>query len=248
MDWWSQVSLYHMGCKVASSKEGLEEVIFLYKVCPGACPKSYGVNVARLAGMPESILQRASTCSAELELSFEKRNSQAAFKLLKELGCSLEKMEPTLWNDCCHCGWMLRSWLLPQPDSHTGAYHPWYLQLTIEVDVAFVSLWLLLGNFRRMWVVAADDYGAIWQFYLEPISILDLCLTVRIWSIPCTTVPFLCIIGEVRIWTRFWTWLWFLSEIRRLSLFRICKQMYTDAIARKHNTSTNYKELNLIIY
>lgn len=80
-----------MGCKVASSKEGLEEVIFLYKVCPGACPKSYGVNVARLAGMPESILQRASTCSAELELSFEKRNSQAA--LLQELGRSLEKME-----------------------------------------------------------------------------------------------------------------------------------------------------------
>lgn len=96
------MALYHMGCKVASSKGGLEEVTFLYKVCPGACPKSYGVNVARLAGMPESILQRASTCSAELELSFEeKRNSQpvialedpVAFKLLKELGHSLEKIE-----------------------------------------------------------------------------------------------------------------------------------------------------------
>lgn len=83
-----------MGCKVASSKGGLEEVTFLYKVCPGACPKSYGVNVARLAGMPESILQRASACSAELELSFEeKRKDPVSSKLLKELSHSLEKID-----------------------------------------------------------------------------------------------------------------------------------------------------------
>lgn len=90
-----------MGCKVASNKGGLEEVTFLYKLCPGACPKSYGVNVARLAGMPESILQRASACSAELELTFDERNSesvktledQVACKLLKELGHSLGKIE-----------------------------------------------------------------------------------------------------------------------------------------------------------
>lgn len=28
----------------------MEEVTFLYRLRPGACPKSYGVNVARLAG------------------------------------------------------------------------------------------------------------------------------------------------------------------------------------------------------
>lgn len=39
-----------MACKVGKGVEGVEEVTFLYRLKPGACPKSYGVNVARLAG------------------------------------------------------------------------------------------------------------------------------------------------------------------------------------------------------
>lgn len=39
-----------MACKVGNGVGGLEEVTFLYKLTLGACPKSYGVNVARLAG------------------------------------------------------------------------------------------------------------------------------------------------------------------------------------------------------
>lgn len=87
-----------MGCKVASTKGGLEEVTFLYKLCPGACPKSYGVNVARLAGMPESILQRASARSSELESSFEQRRNYQPLhgsivcKLYKALGHYLENV------------------------------------------------------------------------------------------------------------------------------------------------------------
>lgn len=45
-----QVSLCHMGCRVGKGIGGVEEVTFLYRLTPGACPKSYGVNVARLAG------------------------------------------------------------------------------------------------------------------------------------------------------------------------------------------------------
>lgn len=37
-------------------EEGGEEVItFLYKFIEGACPKSYGFNVARLAGIPQQV-------------------------------------------------------------------------------------------------------------------------------------------------------------------------------------------------
>ena len=43
------------------------QVTFLYKLAEGACPRSYGVNVARLAGLPESVLQRASNFSADME-------------------------------------------------------------------------------------------------------------------------------------------------------------------------------------
>lgn len=39
-----------MGCQVGEGTGGVEEVTFLYRLTPGACPKSYGVNVARLAG------------------------------------------------------------------------------------------------------------------------------------------------------------------------------------------------------
>lgn len=91
-----QVSLYHMACKVAATKGGSEEVTFLYKLSPGACPKSYGVNVARLAGMPEPILQRAGVRSAELELLFEQSGNSAvmnsATALLKDLGKVLEDL------------------------------------------------------------------------------------------------------------------------------------------------------------
>lgn len=39
-----------MACQVGEGIGGVEEVTFLYRLTPGACPKSYGVNVARLAG------------------------------------------------------------------------------------------------------------------------------------------------------------------------------------------------------
>lgn len=40
-----------MACQVGNGIGAVEEVTFLYRLTPGACPKSYGVNVARLAGM-----------------------------------------------------------------------------------------------------------------------------------------------------------------------------------------------------
>jgi len=44
-----------------------ENVTFLYKFSPGSCPKSYGMNVARLAGLPESVVKRASEMAQEFE-------------------------------------------------------------------------------------------------------------------------------------------------------------------------------------
>lgn len=40
-----------------------ETVTFLYKYTAGACPKSYGFNAAKLAGMSHSIIKRAYTVS-----------------------------------------------------------------------------------------------------------------------------------------------------------------------------------------
>ncbi|CAL5081395.1 unnamed protein product [Urochloa decumbens] len=69
----TKVALCHMACQVGEGEGGLEEVTFLYRLTPGACPKSYGVNVARLAGIPASVLQRANEKSNDFEANYGKR-------------------------------------------------------------------------------------------------------------------------------------------------------------------------------
>jgi len=44
-----------------------ETVTFLYKLSEGACPKSYGFNAARLAGVPSVITKRAHEIASRME-------------------------------------------------------------------------------------------------------------------------------------------------------------------------------------
>jgi DNA mismatch repair protein MutS len=48
-------------------KEWHEEIIFLHKVRPGAADRSYGIQVAKLAGLPTTVVARASEVLALLE-------------------------------------------------------------------------------------------------------------------------------------------------------------------------------------
>jgi DNA mismatch repair protein MutS len=48
-------------------KEWGEEIIFLRKIVPGGCDDSYGIQVARLAGIPKQVLDRSREILAELE-------------------------------------------------------------------------------------------------------------------------------------------------------------------------------------
>lgn len=43
------------------------EVVFLHKIMPGPADKSYGIHVAKIAGLPHELLQRAATILAALE-------------------------------------------------------------------------------------------------------------------------------------------------------------------------------------
>jgi DNA mismatch repair protein MutS len=45
------------------------EVVFLHEVVPGAADRSYGLQVARLAGLPAAVVERARTILSELERS-----------------------------------------------------------------------------------------------------------------------------------------------------------------------------------
>ncbi|HET6371353.1 MAG TPA: DNA mismatch repair protein MutS, partial [Nitrospiria bacterium] len=48
-------------------REWNDEVIFLRKILEGGCDKSYGIQVARLAGLPEAVIDRAKEILAALE-------------------------------------------------------------------------------------------------------------------------------------------------------------------------------------
>jgi DNA mismatch repair protein MutS len=62
-------------------KEDNEKVIFLYKVKDGPAGHSYGINVARLAGLPDSVLERAKDLQKELES--KKRVVQQSYQLVE---------------------------------------------------------------------------------------------------------------------------------------------------------------------
>ncbi|XP_068580716.1 DNA mismatch repair protein Msh6 isoform X1 [Cebidichthys violaceus] len=65
------VRLGHMACMVENECEdpSQETITFLYKFITGACPKSYGFNAARLASLPEAVIQSGHRKAREFEKS-----------------------------------------------------------------------------------------------------------------------------------------------------------------------------------
>jgi DNA mismatch repair protein MutS len=64
-------------------REWKDEIVFLHKVKPGAADRSYGIQVAKLAGLPAPVTQRAAEVLALLEKGNGKAPDGAA--LLEEL-------------------------------------------------------------------------------------------------------------------------------------------------------------------
>lgn len=59
-------------------REWKDEIVFLRKVLPGPADKSYGIQVARLAGLPTPIIDRAKQILTHLEMSASAREPKAA--------------------------------------------------------------------------------------------------------------------------------------------------------------------------
>jgi DNA mismatch repair protein MutS len=57
-------------------REWNDEIIFLRKILPGAADKSYGIQVARLAGLPKPIIERAKAILSHLELHSTKPDAK----------------------------------------------------------------------------------------------------------------------------------------------------------------------------
>ncbi|CDO74876.1 hypothetical protein BN946_scf185004.g26 [Trametes cinnabarina] len=69
----SEVGNMHMGFTEETRIDGSREVTFLYRLEPGLVAESFGVECARLAGLPGSVLQIATSKAANMRRLIEER-------------------------------------------------------------------------------------------------------------------------------------------------------------------------------
>ncbi|KAK2950013.1 putative DNA mismatch repair protein MSH6 [Blattamonas nauphoetae] len=94
------VQLCYMACQTIGNPDDdktPQDVIFLYKVVPGICPRSFGMNVARLAGMPDGVVEKANQKAKELERN-DKRNVMSDVAQTSEDGTTLPPMAVSLFS------------------------------------------------------------------------------------------------------------------------------------------------------
>lgn len=99
-----KVRLGHMECMVENDGEedaaDDSRITFLYTLGPGTCPKSFGINVARLAGLPQQVLVNAKRVSEEFEAEMNDRNhkkprisSDAAIDLKQKITDAIQSQD-----------------------------------------------------------------------------------------------------------------------------------------------------------
>ena len=57
-------------------REYEDQVVFLHRIVPGAAGRSYGLHVAKLAGIPRAVLERANAVLNELEKTFSRESQR----------------------------------------------------------------------------------------------------------------------------------------------------------------------------
>ena len=85
--------LDRLACHTMRIKEWKGSVVFLHEVAPGAADRSYGIHVARLAGLPEAVLTRAEAVLAVLE---QGEKASAAARLANDLPLFQARPAPAL--------------------------------------------------------------------------------------------------------------------------------------------------------
>lgn len=83
-----EVTNTHMAFEEAGT--GGEDITFLYRVAEGVAHRSYGLNVARLAGLPKSCLEKAGVMSRKLEAEMKEREAvrwaRSVWKVMEDEG------------------------------------------------------------------------------------------------------------------------------------------------------------------
>jgi len=66
-------TLASLACYTMKVKEWKGELVFLHEVAPGTADRSYGIHVAKLAGLPQAVTRRASEILGQLEAQHQQQ-------------------------------------------------------------------------------------------------------------------------------------------------------------------------------
>ena len=77
-------------------REWRDEIVFLHKVKPGAADRSYGIQVAKLAGLPKAVTARARDVLALLEKANDKAPDGEALLADLPLFAAVPRRKPSL--------------------------------------------------------------------------------------------------------------------------------------------------------
>ena len=80
-----------MTCVTMKVKEWNDSIVFLHEVTPGAADRSYGIHVAKLAGLPDQVVRRAEEVLAALEEGREGHTPLAHIDELPLFGATAPK-------------------------------------------------------------------------------------------------------------------------------------------------------------
>jgi len=80
-----------LSCHTMRVKEWQDDVIFLHEVAPGAADRSYGIHVAKLAGLPPDVVQRAEQI---LEILEQGEQAGALARLAEDLPLFAARRQP----------------------------------------------------------------------------------------------------------------------------------------------------------
>jgi DNA mismatch repair protein MSH6 len=101
------VRLGHMQCMVEEEDSAQENsdhsITFLYTLGPGTCPKSFGINVARLASLPAEVLANAKRVSEEFEEEMADAHSNNSTAQKEQIVAAIQSGDwdevERLWNE-----------------------------------------------------------------------------------------------------------------------------------------------------
>ncbi|MFQ5491293.1 MAG: DNA mismatch repair protein MutS, partial [Phycisphaerae bacterium] len=69
------VKNFNVAVREVADADGQESIVFLHRIVPGGTDRSYGVHVAKLAGVPKIVIERSREVLGELEKGFQRETT-----------------------------------------------------------------------------------------------------------------------------------------------------------------------------